>query len=137
MRHCPGRSTNSAGEIVAALHYMTSWRRVRMNFFLNTFDIVLLSIYCPERDAYFAWDCILLLLSDCTLQGSGIFVKWREGLWCRATIVELLARGCAESVTACSVKLLANIKVFFIDDGPTKSISIQRYAQLHMEVYHK
>lgn len=108
-----------------------------MNFFSNTCDIVLLSIYCPERDAYFAWDCILLLLSDCTLQGSGIFVKWREGLWCRANIVELLTHGCAESVTACLVKQLASIKVFLIDNGLTRSISIQRYAQLHMEVYHK
>lgn len=55
-----------------------------------------------------------------------IFAKWSAGLWCRATIVELQQRGCAEPVKFCWVNQLASIRVFFIDNGLTKSINILR-----------
>lgn len=55
-----------------------------------------------------------------------IFAKWAAGLWCRAAIVELQQHGCAEAVKFCWVNQLANIKVFFIDYGLTRSISVLR-----------
>lgn len=55
-----------------------------------------------------------------------IFAKWAAGFWCRAAIVELQQHGCEEAVKFCWVNQLANIKVFFIDYGLTRSISILR-----------
>uniref|UniRef100_A0A3Q3FIY2 Ring finger protein 17 n=1 Tax=Labrus bergylta TaxID=56723 RepID=A0A3Q3FIY2_9LABR len=57
--------------------------------------------------------------------GSLIFVKQREGLWCRASVVALTQSGCAESVKVCPVSQLASIRVFFIDGGQTRSFTIQ------------
>lgn len=62
-----------------------------------------------------------------------IFVKWKEGLWCRARVVEVLQNGCVEAVKACPVDLLASILVFFLDYGLTKSISMQRYTHKWIE----
>ncbi|XP_070831610.1 RING finger protein 17 [Chaetodon trifascialis] len=63
--------------------------------------------------------------SDIVETGSVIFVKWKEGLWCRASVVEILQNGCVEAVKACPVDQLASIQVFFLDYGLTKSITIQ------------
>ncbi|KAM6978397.1 RING finger protein 17 [Tautogolabrus adspersus] len=57
--------------------------------------------------------------------GSVIFVKQREGLWCRASVVAVTQSGCAESVKVCPVSQLASIRVFFIDFGQTRSFTIQ------------
>lgn len=65
----------------------------------------------------------------CTHQGSMIFAKWAAGVWCRATIAELKQHGCAEPVKFCWVNSLVNIKVFFIDNGLTKSISLLRWTR--------
>ncbi|XP_040005066.1 RING finger protein 17 isoform X2 [Xiphias gladius] len=63
--------------------------------------------------------------SDTVETGAMIFVKWKEGLWCRASVVEVLQNGCVEAVKACKVTQLASIRVFFLDYGLTKSIIIQ------------
>nr|XP_046259663.1 RING finger protein 17 isoform X1 [Scatophagus argus] len=63
--------------------------------------------------------------SDMVETGSMIFVKWKEGLWGRATVVEVLQNGCVEAVKACPVNQLATVRVFFLDYGLTKSITIQ------------
>lgn len=57
-----------------------------------------------------------------------IFVKWKEGLWCRASVVDVLQKGCVEAVKACPVSQLASIRVFFLDYGLTQSFTIQRYT---------
>ncbi|XP_041663773.1 RING finger protein 17 isoform X2 [Cheilinus undulatus] len=64
--------------------------------------------------------------SDTVETGSVIFVKQKEGLWCRANVVEVKQSGCAEAVKACSVSQLASIRVFFIDGGQTRNLTIQR-----------
>ncbi|XP_063353651.1 RING finger protein 17 [Pelmatolapia mariae] len=53
-----------------------------------------------------------------------IFVKWNEGDWCRARVVEVLQKGSLEPVKTCAVTQLASIRVFFLDHGLTKSITI-------------
>ncbi|XP_040913538.1 RING finger protein 17 [Toxotes jaculatrix] len=63
--------------------------------------------------------------SDTVETGSMIFVKWEEGLWCRASVVEVSQCGCVEAVKACKVAQLASIRVFFLDNGLTKSITVQ------------
>lgn len=72
----------------------------------------------------------------CSPPGFMIFVKLKEGLWCRASVVEVLQNGCVEAVKACPVDQLASIRVFFLDYGLTKSISIQRYTQKWTEGIH-
>ncbi|XP_042350877.1 RING finger protein 17-like [Plectropomus leopardus] len=62
---------------------------------------------------------------DTVETGSTIFVKWKEALWCRATVVEVLQDGCVEAVKVCPVTQLASIQVFFIDYGLTKNLTIQ------------
>lgn len=61
-----------------------------------------------------------------------IFVKWKEELWCRASVVEILQNGCMEGVKACKVTQLASIRVFYLDYGLTKTITIQRYTHKWM-----
>ncbi|XP_071337551.1 RING finger protein 17 [Trachinotus anak] len=63
--------------------------------------------------------------SDTVETGSMIFVKWKEGLWCRASVVEVLQIGLVEAVKACKVTQLASVRVFFLDYGLTKSITVQ------------
>nr|XP_004573086.1 RING finger protein 17 [Maylandia zebra] len=53
-----------------------------------------------------------------------ICVKWNEGHWCRARVVEVLQKGSLEPVKTCAVTQLASIRVFFLDHGLTKSITI-------------
>uniref|UniRef100_I3KFC3 Ring finger protein 17 n=1 Tax=Oreochromis niloticus TaxID=8128 RepID=I3KFC3_ORENI len=53
-----------------------------------------------------------------------IFVKWNEGHWCRARVVEVLQKDSLEPVKTCAVTQLASIRVFFLDHGLTKSITI-------------
>ncbi|XP_026232525.1 RING finger protein 17 isoform X2 [Anabas testudineus] len=57
--------------------------------------------------------------------GSMIFVKSKEGLWCRANVVEVLQNDCVEVVKSCPITQLARVKVFLLDYGLTKSIPIQ------------
>lgn len=65
----------------------------------------------------------------CLFPGSVIFVKWKEGLWCRANVVEVLQNDCVEVVKSCPITQLARVRVFFLDYGLTKNIHIQRYTQ--------
>ncbi|XP_059198689.1 RING finger protein 17 isoform X2 [Centropristis striata] len=62
---------------------------------------------------------------DTVETGSRIFVKW-EGLWCRASVVEVMQNGCVEAIKACPVTELASVRVFCLDYGFTKSFTIQR-----------
>uniref|UniRef100_I3KFC2 Ring finger protein 17 n=1 Tax=Oreochromis niloticus TaxID=8128 RepID=I3KFC2_ORENI len=50
-----------------------------------------------------------------------IFVKWNEGHWCRARVVEVLQKDSLEPVKTCAVTQLASIRVFFLDHGLTKN----------------
>ncbi|XP_073330079.1 RING finger protein 17 isoform X2 [Pagrus major] len=63
--------------------------------------------------------------NDTVETGSMIFVKWKEVLWCRANVVEVLQNECVEAVKSCLVYQLASIRVFFLDYGLTKTITIQ------------
>uniref|UniRef100_A0A665V3T4 Ring finger protein 17 n=1 Tax=Echeneis naucrates TaxID=173247 RepID=A0A665V3T4_ECHNA len=59
---------------------------------------------------------------DTVETGSLIFVKWKEGLWTRAIMVEILQIGCGEAVKTCKVTQLASVRVFLLDYGLTKSL---------------
>ncbi|XP_070694705.1 RING finger protein 17 [Pempheris klunzingeri] len=63
--------------------------------------------------------------SDTVESGSMVFVKSKEGLWCRASVVDVVQSGCMEAVKTCPVPHLASIRVFFLDYGLTKSVIIQ------------
>ncbi|XP_058476020.1 RING finger protein 17 isoform X2 [Solea solea] len=56
--------------------------------------------------------------------GSTIFVKWKDGLWWRASVIEVFQRNCAETVKACKVTQLASIQIFFLDYGVIKRFTI-------------
>ncbi|XP_034430715.1 RING finger protein 17 isoform X2 [Hippoglossus hippoglossus] len=75
--------------------------------------------FCSREDCYFT-------SSDSVETGSLIFVKWMEGLWCRASVVEILQSGCVETVKTCKVTQLANVRVFFFENGVTENITIER-----------
>ncbi|XP_044072779.1 RING finger protein 17 isoform X2 [Siniperca chuatsi] len=63
--------------------------------------------------------------SDTVETGSMIFVTLKEGLWCRGSVVEILQKGCVEAVKSCPVTQLASIRVFFVDYGLIKSLTIE------------
>ncbi|XP_067460458.1 RING finger protein 17 isoform X1 [Thunnus thynnus] len=63
--------------------------------------------------------------SDTVETGSTVFVKSKEGLWCRASVVEVIQNDCGEAVKACPVTQLVSVRVFFLDYGLTKTITIQ------------
>nr|XP_019956334.1 PREDICTED: RING finger protein 17 [Paralichthys olivaceus] len=75
--------------------------------------------FCSRENCYFT-------SSDSVETGSLIFVKWKEGLWCRASVVEILQSGCVETVKTCKVTRLANVRVFFLENGLTENITIKR-----------
>ncbi|XP_026150502.1 RING finger protein 17 [Mastacembelus armatus] len=62
---------------------------------------------------------------DTVKTGSTIFGKWKDGLWCRASVVEIFQRSCVEAVKVCPVRELARIRLFFIDYGYMKTFIIQ------------
>ncbi|CAG5865302.1 unnamed protein product [Menidia menidia] len=64
-------------------------------------------------------------LQDKVETGCLIFVKCKEALWCRSTMIEIFQKGSEEPVESCPVSQLARIRVFFLDYGFTKSITIQ------------
>ncbi|XP_062258691.1 RING finger protein 17 [Platichthys flesus] len=75
--------------------------------------------FCNREDCYFT-------SSDSVETGSLIFVKWMEGLWWRASVVEILKSGCVETVKTCKVTQLVNVQVFFFENGLTENITIKR-----------
>ncbi|XP_068593149.1 RING finger protein 17 [Cebidichthys violaceus] len=64
--------------------------------------------------------------SDSVQTGSLVFVKWTEGLWFRARLVEVFQDRCVEAVKVCPVTQLASVRVFFLDSGLGQSLAIQR-----------
>ncbi|KAM9342298.1 RING finger protein 17 [Pholidichthys leucotaenia] len=70
-------------------------------------------------------DCSSFTSGDTIETGLLIFVKLENGLWCRARVVEVLQIGYENAVKACPVTQLASVKVFFLDLGMTKCITIQ------------
>lgn len=81
----------------------------------------------PRRDAVLSFVCLDHLYS---LSGSMIFVKWKEGLWGRANIIEIFQKGFTEAVKCSPADQLASVQVFFIDYGITETISIARETQM-------
>ncbi|KAM6970584.1 RING finger protein 17 [Aplochiton taeniatus] len=63
--------------------------------------------------------------NDTVAKGSVIFVKWKAGVWCRATLTEVFQSGPLEAVPSCPVTQLARIRVFFMDYGYSKDITLQ------------
>ncbi|XP_071779829.2 RING finger protein 17 [Centroberyx gerrardi] len=57
--------------------------------------------------------------------GSMVFMKWKEGVWCRVSVAEVFQSGCVEAVGACPITRLARLRVFFLDYGFTKNIDMQ------------
>lgn len=57
-------------------------------------------------------------------EGALVFVKRKDGIWCRATVSELIQKGHLESVTQCSANDVARLEVFFIDYGFSKGFTV-------------
>lgn len=66
--------------------------------------------------------------------GSTVFVKWKEGMWCRATLTELFQRGHLDPVRSCPVPELHRVRVYFQDYGFCKGIALQRYRHTRTHV---
>ncbi|KAJ8352610.1 hypothetical protein SKAU_G00240860 [Synaphobranchus kaupii] len=56
--------------------------------------------------------------------GSMLFVKWKESMWCRVTVVEMFQQGRGETVSRSPVAELAKLRVYFQDYGFSKDISL-------------
>ncbi|XP_053090427.1 RING finger protein 17 isoform X2 [Pangasianodon hypophthalmus] len=56
--------------------------------------------------------------------GALVFVKWKNDVWCRAVVCELIQKGCLECVTHCSANDVARLEVFFLDYGFSKGLTI-------------
>ncbi|CAB1328832.1 unnamed protein product [Coregonus sp. 'balchen'] len=67
----------------------------------------------------------LFTASDILETGSTVFVKWKEGMWCRATLTELFQRGHLDPVRSCPVPELHRIRVYFQDYGFCQGIDMQ------------
>lgn len=63
-----------------------------------------------------------------------MFVKWKEGMWCRATLTELFQRGHLDPVRSCPVPELHRVRVYFQDYGFCKGIALQRYRRTRTHV---
>lgn len=61
-----------------------------------------------------------------------IFVKWKEGLWCRANVLKVFQKGFTEAVKCCPAYQLASVQVFCIDSGSTETVTIETEAQLEL-----
>ncbi|KAF3843527.1 hypothetical protein F7725_002376 [Dissostichus mawsoni] len=62
----------------------------------------------------------------CSRDSSLIFVKLKEGLWCRAHVVSVLQIGRVDAGKDCPVTQLASVRVFFLDSGLNIRLPIQR-----------
>ncbi|XP_029315287.1 RING finger protein 17 [Cottoperca gobio] len=76
-------------------------------------------------NAFCCTDSCRFTSSDTVGTDSMVFVKSKEGLWCRARVVEVLQDGCEEAVKGCPVTQLANVRVFFLDSGLSIWVTIQ------------
>ncbi|XP_068602714.1 RING finger protein 17 [Brachionichthys hirsutus] len=74
--------------------------------------------FCNRESCWFT-------ASDTVDAGSLVFVKGRKDLWCRATVVEVSLQGRVQAADACPVGRLDSIRVFILDHGYTKVISLQ------------
>ncbi|XP_074550284.1 RING finger protein 17 [Halichoeres trimaculatus] len=74
--------------------------------------------YCCSESSHF---------TDGDTVGTGlvIFVRQEEGLWCRGRVVEISQIGRVETVRACLASQLAGLRVFLIDCGKSKGLTIQ------------
>ncbi|XP_031169903.1 RING finger protein 17 [Sander lucioperca] len=74
--------------------------------------------FCNQRSSYFT-------SSHMVETGSMIFAKCKKDHWCRASVAEVLRKGCVEAVKVCPATELASIRVFFLDYGFCKILTIQ------------
>uniref|UniRef100_A0A673WF16 Ring finger protein 17 n=1 Tax=Salmo trutta TaxID=8032 RepID=A0A673WF16_SALTR len=72
----------------------------------------------------------LFTASDILETGSTVFVKWKEGMWCRATLTELFQRGHLDPVRSCPVPELHRVRVYFQDYGFCKGIALDMNERL-------
>lgn len=68
----------------------------------------------------------------CSLSGSVVFVKWKEGLWCRANVIEVFQKGFTEAVKCCPADQLASVQVFCMDYGVTETVNIETETQTEL-----
>uniref|UniRef100_A0A4W5RKN9 Ring finger protein 17 n=1 Tax=Hucho hucho TaxID=62062 RepID=A0A4W5RKN9_9TELE len=72
----------------------------------------------------------LFTASDILDTGSTVFVKWKEGMWCRATLTELFQRGHLDPVRSCPVPELHRVRVYFQDYGFCNGIAMDMNERL-------
>ncbi|XP_033965248.1 RING finger protein 17 isoform X3 [Pseudochaenichthys georgianus] len=78
-----------------------------------------INVFCSRDSCHFT-------SSDKVENGSLIFAKSKEGLWCRASVVSVLQIGRADAGKDCPVTQLASVRVFFLDSGLNIRLPIQR-----------
>lgn len=61
-----------------------------------------------------------------------IFVRCKEGLWCRANVIEVFHKGFREAVKCCPADQLASVQVFCIDYGVTETVTIETETQTEL-----
>lgn len=83
-------------------------------------------------DVLFFFCCCFLLYCLKSRSGSVIFVKWKEGLWCRANVIEVFQKGFPEAVKCCPADQLASVQVFCLDYGVTETINMETETQAEL-----
>ncbi|XP_034002342.1 RING finger protein 17 isoform X2 [Trematomus bernacchii] len=78
-----------------------------------------INVFCSRHSCHFT-------SSDTVENGSLIFVKSKEGLWCRARVISVLQIGRVDAGKDCPVTQLASVRVFFLDSGLNIRLPIQR-----------
>ncbi|XP_041953241.1 RING finger protein 17 isoform X2 [Alosa sapidissima] len=62
--------------------------------------------------------------SNVVKKGDLLFVRWKPGLWCRAQVLDLFQVRNEEAVRQCLATDIASLKVFFLDYGFIKGLTI-------------
>ncbi|XP_015234378.1 PREDICTED: RING finger protein 17 [Cyprinodon variegatus] len=70
-------------------------------------------------------DGCLFTLKDIIEKGSIVFMKGRDGQWCRGRVVEVFQNTCEKSLKVSRVSQLSGLRVFLLDYGAIKYIPIK------------
>ncbi|XP_054643204.1 RING finger protein 17 [Dunckerocampus dactyliophorus] len=87
------------------------------------------SLLSKKVNCFCAQDNSCFTSIDTVETGSVIFAKGKDGLWCRANVLELFQNGHEGTVDVCPVSQLSSVQIFFTDYGFTENISMERFCR--------
>lgn len=70
--------------------------------------------------------CVCVHVDVTVCIGDLLFVRWKAGVWCRTQVIDLYQVRGVETVRQCVAADISKLKVFFLDYGFTKGITVTR-----------